>query len=83
MVNNLVLGGLMDHIRNVLRGMGAVINPLGFRRPYLKSQNGGFRKDFANLAGDWNRVGDDLETNSEIALLKYGESANYSTSKIR
>ena len=69
----------MNHLRNVFRGFGIVVNPLGFRRAYLKPANGGFRRDVASLAADWSVVGAGLKANSETALGRYDKPSNYVT----
>jgi hypothetical protein len=73
----------MNHIRNVLRGVGFSINPLGYRSRYVRPANGGFVRDFVNLSNDWKVVGGGLKANSESALREYVEPTHYSTGQVR
>lgn len=66
----------MNHLRQVFRGFGVVINPLGLRHSYVRPSHGGFQRDVDKLQGDWQLVGAMLKKNAEIALDRYGESAN-------
>jgi hypothetical protein len=70
----------MNHLREVLRGFGSIVNPLGLRHVYVRPR-GGFRRDAAKLSGDWGRIGAGLKAKSEAATEEYGKPSDYGTSQ--
>lgn len=61
----------MEHLRNLLAGMGRVLM-LAPERDYVRPERG-FARDAAALRGDARRVGDDLK----LGLDRHGQQIHY------
>jgi hypothetical protein len=71
------LGHAMNHLKNILVGLGSVMNPFGTYPDYKIPQRGDTHKDLSSIAGDFKNVGNDLRgSTTKASRGEYGKSVN-------
>jgi hypothetical protein len=69
----------MNHLKNILVGLGSVMNPFGAYPDYKVPERGDTQKDVYAIAGDFKAVGKDLRGSTTKASRDgHGESVNNS-----